>query len=482
MKLHFCNRTGMACFLLLAAGAAQLNANTITASSCARADVQTAVNGAAEGTTVVVPPGNCVWTTKVTVNKGISVRGSGMDVTVIDWRPNVLSNNAPFWIETNNYFSISHFTFTATGTKTDKGIIHYSGHAKDWQIHDNKFQDVDMKAIIHWGHSSGVIYKNQFLGAFKGMDINGIGDASWERSWTPGTGDTVFIEDNVFDQAFRYPSVGSHLGGRYTFRYNTVYRGGLSTHGADSSARAGGVIEAYGNHFTSDSDHDRAIIMRGGTALLFNNQFSGYASAISLSQYRTCFGVSWDSAHIANASRCDGTAAIDGNEARPGHSGFHSGQSSATLVDGAKSWQLNEFVGFQLYNLTDGSRCTITGNSATTVTCSLAGGSNNSWVSGDAYKVTSGWPCKDQVGRGPHQTSRPVYQWGNSWSRYGATPVSPGIGIGGYTCEDPGPSDQIRKSQDFFDGVIPPDYTPFPYPHPLRQGGPTAPQNLQITG
>ena len=53
-------------------------ANTQTAASCNTSDVQAAINSAAEGDTVIIPPGTCTWTSGVSISgKGIIVRGAG---------------------------------------------------------------------------------------------------------------------------------------------------------------------------------------------------------------------------------------------------------------------------------------------------------------------------------------------------------------------------------------------------------------------
>jgi hypothetical protein len=50
----------------------------VAAQSCNSSDVQTAINQATEGQTVTIPPGNCTWTSGVTISgKGISVKGAG---------------------------------------------------------------------------------------------------------------------------------------------------------------------------------------------------------------------------------------------------------------------------------------------------------------------------------------------------------------------------------------------------------------------
>jgi hypothetical protein len=106
----------------------------------------------------------------------------------------------------------------------------------------------------------------------------------------------------------------------------------------------------------------------------------------------------------------------------------------------------------------------------------------------DGNADSSGWPCRDQIGRGsdmsimtatnlnPAQTSEPAYFWGNTCN--------------GATCGVivvNGSSAHIKPNRDYFANVGPkPGYTPFTYPHPLQSGaggatsGPTAPANLRI--
>ncbi len=61
-----------------------VQAITITAASSSRAHVQAAIDAAASGDTVVVPPGNSVWSTGVSIPnfKKISLRGAGMESTI----------------------------------------------------------------------------------------------------------------------------------------------------------------------------------------------------------------------------------------------------------------------------------------------------------------------------------------------------------------------------------------------------------------
>lgn len=61
--------------------------------------------------------------------------------------------------------------------------------------------------------------------------------------------------------------------------------------------------------------------------------------------------------------------------------------NAAFMTDSGESFTTNEFVGWTIYNITDGSSGVITANDATTVTATLAGGTDNDWDSGDKYVI-----------------------------------------------------------------------------------------------
>jgi len=63
------------------------------------------------------------------------------------------------------------------------------------------------------------------------------------------------------------------------------------------------------------------------------------------------------------------------------------GDGQAILTDTGASWDINRFVGYPVRNLTDGSSGTITANTATTVTATLSGGTDNDWDNGDNYSI-----------------------------------------------------------------------------------------------
>jgi hypothetical protein len=65
------------------------------------------------------------------------------------------------------------------------------------------------------------------------------------------------------------------------------------------------------------------------------------------------------------------------------------GDDKALLTDSSQSWTANEFVGLTVHNITDGSSGKITANTSTTVTATLAGGTDNNWDDGDEFEIAT---------------------------------------------------------------------------------------------
>ena len=71
--------------------------------------------------------------------------------------------------------------------------------------------------------------------------------------------------------------------------------------------------------------------------------------------------------------------------------GTHTGAADqSVLTDSGKSWTTDEWVGYYIYNTTDGSFGEITENTATTITATLVGGTDNDWDASDVYKIAKG--------------------------------------------------------------------------------------------
>lgn len=70
--------------------------------------------------------------------------------------------------------------------------------------------------------------------------------------------------------------------------------------------------------------------------------------------------------------------------------GTHTGANdAATLTDSGATYTTDEWVGYTIYNTSDGSQGLITANSATTITAILYGGTQNDWDTNDTYVIGS---------------------------------------------------------------------------------------------
>jgi hypothetical protein len=195
-------------------------------------------------------------------------------------------------------------------------------------------------------------------------------------------------------------------GGRYVFRYSTVYDEQVEIHSCrgPTESRGGKSWEIYENDFwrTPVGALNEAIWQRSGTGVIYNNRFHGnFAEPIILDNVRSFRVIP------PPAGGCDGNHYYDGNSAN---------------------------VGF-------------------------------------------GWPCRDQIGRGPDsffwsnqpnrpapsQPSEPLYIWNNTINGSPVTDV--GIVNNTHRIKPGGSSHDIVYGRDYkFEAR--PGYRAFPYPYP----------------
>ncbi len=76
------------------------------------------------------------------------------------------------------------------------------------------------------------------------------------------------------------------------------------------------------------------------------------------------------------------------NNRAKAYSGVHDGgDGGAALSDAGSSFPVDGLIGWRIHNITDGSFADITDNDGTTVTGTLAGGTDNDWDDGDQYEI-----------------------------------------------------------------------------------------------
>ncbi len=317
-------------FLSLMGIVSVAHAKTITAATCSQPDVQTAVNGAVAGDTVVVPAGTCAWTAPVswTAPANVILQGAGNqtvlgggDATVIV--DNYASTNPLFSITTasaSSTFRLFGFTFRGgSGGIKQNGVVALKGNSQNVRLDHSHFDLSTYSAggqigIRTSGWLYGVIDHNIFddnKGISEGINIwsesiggGSFGDGGWAMDTGFGTNAFMFIEDNTFNRGIMADDCDS--GGKEVFRHNIVNVAQTQTHPTGSAFRNRGcrAKETYLNTFNGDPACNggagfgscvfNALFLSSGPSLIWGNTApivsagagSGYQWLISLHAMR----------------------------------------------------------------------------------------------------------------------------------------------------------------------------------------------------
>ncbi|HEU0119614.1 MAG TPA: hypothetical protein VFQ91_03750 [Bryobacteraceae bacterium] len=377
--------------------------------------LQSAIDAATDGSVVDITAGSCTAGGVSWTNKNITVRGTGIGSTVV----NGLSFNVTDTVKGS--FRITGMSVGAPNQWRINAVDRKTG-IKGWRIDHISWnyptcqQNIAVMIDgINWGLVDNNVFNNAgnaiFLRSYaENTDevnpwppngVPGMGGYSWLLPLNLGSDEAVYVEDNTFTMGTGcYFGVSDmYYGGRMVFRYNKVLNAYWQNHAARSYERGGNLkAEIYNNDFNAtDPAWYRAIHMRSGTGVVFNNTLRGSFTMMQVDNQRS---------NGQNTSAPFGPCA------------------------GASKWDGN--------------------------------------VAGQA-----GWPCLDQIGRGPGQypnePSIPLYIWNNGSSL--------GCSTGGACGNDRtmvGDGDaHVQAGRDFINnGPTPkPGYTSFTYPHPLRVGG-----------
>jgi hypothetical protein len=497
--------------------------NVIKAPSLSTADVQAALDAAKDGDTVQLPAGTVTWSDNVKLKeKAVTLRGAGMAQTVIiDGTPNdgkyPTDTRKPLLIvgAEGKPWRLTNMTFRgkAEGNPdNDVGIPHLvciGGTCKNWRIDHCAFVETVCGLLVQ-GFTYGLIDHCEFRGTLKrdggavtAIRLEGTRKTDWSRPLSLGSAEAVYIEDCVFDmdqKSHNFNAIHTDSGARVVFRH-CKSNAAIEVFGPGNQPWRGTVsFEIYDNVFGGGRSHGGAyipVILCGGTGVFFNNTvqsgiFSSNDSAIFLRCYRTMdpytISIPGLEPHVIK-SKGDGSCIVDGNlPYDAAATGKHSGgakEANLTCADG--NWTPNRWVGFYIWNVTGQSRGKITANTANTVTATLEPvnvsgdkaiafpepkNARYSWDPGDVFKITNGYPCLDQIGRGPGteevfgftvQKSEPIYEWNNLLD--GKTKLH-------FALRDPEVSrEYLKEGRDFINDTPRPGYKPFQYPHPLQNNG-----------
>ena len=366
--------------------------------------VQTAIDDATSGQTVGVPAGSSTWDTTVSVTgKALTIIGAGIGQTVI-------TDNAAgdcFYVECSatNFVDVSGITFVKQTPHTN-GMVYIgsavANHPAAWfevgfRFHHCRLYDNGVAGgrgiVINGGYglidhctfdvedttsSDQMISPNGSYGASDG------GFTPWQQDLSLGTNKAVYVEDCTFNYANQNEdAIDAYYGARFVIRHNTFNHVAVGYHGCDSGdARSPVSCELYDNVFHNDGVGKRALTIRGGTGVMFNNTYGG--------------NTGWDGFHLfyyrAQYRGSSSWGDCEGSDWDIGSANFSDQQSR-------RCWAADTGVRFLAANPD---------------TVSAVG---TRYFDGDG---SYGYPARDQPGRGPNgQTLSPLYQWNNGSITFG---------------------------------------------------------------
>ena len=392
----------MRLLILLFLAVAVAVADTHTAASCSGANVQTAIDAAANGDTVSIPAGNCTWTTTVTIaSKGLIVVGAGVDVTNITDQGASGSALAASGLSATNFLDLSGFTFIKSTAHTN-GLVAIEGAMEvSFRVHTVRILHATSgsRGIVTVGafglidhvtfdvtSATGSIQSVAVFGSAEGTDA---GFTPWMSALSLGSSNAVYIEDSTFNYgSVDEDCVDAYGGARLVIRHNAFNNAHVGFHGFDSGDRRSAFSwEMHDNVFTNNSATQfRGMTIRGGTGVIYNNTYTGSKAwyDITAMLYRACPPLDQ-----SKWGTCDGTSW------ELGSTNFATDASRTASVGG----------GVKFCSTARDTVCT------TDSTCTaIGGGTCSTYLDGAG---TAGYACRDQPGRTHNQVLSPMYAWNN---------------------------------------------------------------------
>ncbi len=287
-------------------------AATYTAASVSMSDVQSEINNAGPGDTVVIPAGTSTWGTGgsyLNVNKAITLRGAGQGQTIIN-----LSDSGGKY--TNGTIRISAAAtvrgMTINGSNANPVTAFSTSTSNVWRITDIDYNGGTSGAyLVYVGNVYGLIDNNDITGAVGNAElifVRGPLD-SWQTPNSIGGADNLFIEDNTFRGLGYVCDINSN--GRAVLRYNTITgKMKIDGHGKASNSPPRGVrhMEIYNNTWTNTGSYWTAVELRGGGGRVFNNVIESSSTIwVTLTDYG--YTAAWS--NFGNTCQCPSDYPVD---------------------------------------------------------------------------------------------------------------------------------------------------------------------------
>jgi len=269
--------------------------NIVIAKSCSLKDVQDAIKKAKPGDTVIVPAGSATWNSNLVINKGIILKGMGIDQTVITCNyagTGQITSSGGYFItyepsspSEDQPFRLTGFTFNLSSITNTGGLLlknTSSYHQTKIRIDHTKWQNVTDNGNIMWvyGYFWGVADNNYFdtPGRFR---FYALDTTTWaNETFNFGSASNFYMEDNYF-RCHRGDYFYIEGAGRLALRNNEIhldvrddYYPVVDVHGNQPDAWSAAMgFEGY-NNIIYASYSNRFIDVRAGRVLFYNNSFT----------------------------------------------------------------------------------------------------------------------------------------------------------------------------------------------------------------
>jgi hypothetical protein len=282
-------------------GTARSEAATITAASCQRDAVNSAISSASDGDTVLIPNGSCSWTSGISTTKQITVRAQNYTPTPMGAtsRSVTITNNSStplFQLQSGNSYHVGVGGIRFNEGSGNGNAIRFTGTgSKVPLLYDCYFQNkarfgsAPEVAVISWLAQGGVMW-NIFMDG-TGFGTSGDGDPgpsiaaigihfksprAWTTASTMGTLDTngtvnVYVEDSTFVNT----AAGDLDDAARVVMRHSLFDGSVwITHGF-TSLNGGRHWESYNNTYrvtSAERNHaGRYFWVRAGSGIFTNN-------------------------------------------------------------------------------------------------------------------------------------------------------------------------------------------------------------------
>ena len=426
--------------------------------------IQAAVTDATAGDTINVTDTTArTWGTNLSITKGITLTGPGLaSLTITKGSASgYMISYDPANPALNSLFKIQGFKFDGD-QKGSWLVLEDVGNTNiqtNIVIINNHIHNFSGQAILAGKHR-GVIAKNIFTGTNYPLRFTSGVDA-WGvlAGLTYGNADTMWIEDNTMTVAGAFIDCDS--ANRYSFRYNTVTDTATSQPMMDQhgDAPSGGNCayqscfgaEVYGNDFTVVAGQTD---FRGSKYLVFYNGITSTTGTWNgwglRDEYcdcaNACAGESTDSIpqYINNSYSFNSRMNLSGSLKNFYSRGFADCQASCGYIVNEDDEYFNHKISF---NGTSGVGCG-TATAMNLITPTLTGAGfwvPNAAIDPDAASCNNlaGYVgANNAIAAGVNGNTGTLYRWdGDSWEAF---------------------------------------YTPYAYPHPLREGADTTPPSVTI--